>query len=133
MTEQFKLAPMASTCPARGCDLQAPRHSVFAGSVGVQIPQRWRHANRDQGADEIGFMCECRAAVWLVAAEGDIFALTPRQWEAAAIDFGASIGYDRTDPRVLREARALAQCIAALKSGRVRDVVAAPTCPDRPS
>ncbi|SLJ67009.1 Uncharacterised protein [Mycobacteroides abscessus subsp. abscessus] len=86
----------------------------------------------DQGTDEIGFMCECRAAVWLVA-EGDIFTLTPQQWEAAAIDFAASIGHDRSDPSVLREARALADCIAALKSGRVRDVVASPTCPARPS
>lgn len=123
LTEQFKLEPMSDVCPSTGCERRAPRHSVCAGSLGIRVPQWWKHGDgADTGDDEIGIACECRAAVWLVG-EGDLYALTPREWKAAVLDFAADLGHDRADRRVRREARALAKCIAALRSGAQPNVV----------
>ena len=125
LTEQFRLEPMSDVCPSTGCDRLAPRHSVCAGSICTRIPQWWKHGN-GAGDDEIGIACECRVALWLVG-EGNMYALSPREWKAAVLDFAVDLGHDRADRRVHREARALAKCIAALRSGIIDDPAVART------
>jgi uncharacterized protein YjeT (DUF2065 family) len=122
LTEQFRLEPMSDVCPSTECGRRAPRHSVCAGSVGSPVPQRWMHGG-GAGDDEIGIACECRAALWLVG-EGDLYALTPREWKAAVLDL-ADLGHNRTNCRARREARAPAKCIAVLRSAITDEPVVA--------